>query len=95
MEGEGSRMKAVVFWTCACDVKVKAVLTMGGTSVTVQCANPSCKATRTLPGQITQLWVESEQYVWRNVELNWLVHPDQQIPDREAIQQDRDEHETS
>ena len=69
---------AEVVWTCACGIRVKAVLYMTKASVTVQCSDTSCKATRILPGQITRVSVEIEPGVWRKKELDWLVYPDQQ-----------------
>jgi hypothetical protein len=66
---------AAVWWTCSCGIKVKAVLDMSRTSVTVQCPNTSCTAQRTVPGQITRLSVETEQHVWRAVDLDWLIYP--------------------
>ena len=56
--------KAEVFWTCACGSKVRAILDMTEASATVRCPNSSCKVTRTLPGQITELSVETAPGVW-------------------------------
>jgi hypothetical protein len=67
-----------VFWTCSCGSKVKAALDMSKASVTVQCPNPPCKVRRTLPGQITQLSVETAPGVWTWMDLTGLVHPQAQ-----------------
>ena len=64
------RLRAEVFLTCACGTRVKAILDMSDTSVTVPCQNPSCKITHTLIGQITQLFVETEPGVWRQVDVS-------------------------
>jgi hypothetical protein len=64
------RLRSEVFWTCACGTRVKAILDLNDTNVTVPCPNPSCKITRTLPGQITQLFVETEPGVWRHVDVS-------------------------
>ena len=68
---------AFVWWTCACSIKVKAGLDMSKASVTVQCANRPCTTKRTLPGQITQLWVGigSDPEMWRSVGVDWLIYP--------------------
>ena len=66
---------AVVWWTCSCGIKVKAVLDLNKAGATVECADPSCRSRRTLPGQITRLSVETERDVWRVVDVNWLVYP--------------------
>jgi hypothetical protein len=68
----------MVWWTCVCGMKVKGILDMDKAGAVVECRNPSCKARRTLPGQVTSLSVETDQYVWRGVDLNWLAYPDQQ-----------------
>jgi hypothetical protein len=70
---------AEVVWTCTCGIKVKVVLHMTKTSVTVQCPDTSCKATRTLPGQITGVSIQNAPDVpWRSVDVNWLVYPPQE-----------------
>jgi hypothetical protein len=56
--------QAEVFWTCACGIKVRAVLDMTKVSATVRCPNPPCRVTRTLPGQITELTVETAPGLW-------------------------------
>jgi hypothetical protein len=67
-------VSAFVWWTCSCGIKVKAGLDMARRCVTVQCADPSCRATRTIPGQIMQLSVETEDGQWRGVDVNWLIY---------------------
>ena len=47
-------------------------------SVTVWCPNPPCKVTRTLPGQIMQLSVETALGVWTAVDLTGLIYPTDQ-----------------
>jgi hypothetical protein len=69
---------AQVAWTCSCGINVKAGLDMTRPNVTVQCPNPSCNAKRTLPGQITRLSVETEQGVWRSVDVKSLIDPPQE-----------------
>jgi hypothetical protein len=64
-----------VFWSCACGNVVKAVLDMSNASMTVQCPNPCCKVTRTLPGKVTHLSVETAPGVWTGTDLAGLVHP--------------------
>jgi hypothetical protein len=65
-----STLISEVFWTCACGTKMKAILHMSDTSVTLRCPTPSCKITRTLPGQITKLSLETEPGVWRGVDVS-------------------------
>jgi hypothetical protein len=67
-----SDAQAEVYWSCACGAKVKALLDMNKAGVAVQCPNPPCQATRTLPGQITHLWVKTERGVWKEVDLGLL-----------------------
>jgi hypothetical protein len=67
--------KAEVFWTCACGSKAKAALDLTEASVTIRCPNPSCKVTRTLPGQIMQLSVETAPGVWAAMDLTGLIYP--------------------
>jgi hypothetical protein len=69
---------AFVAWTCVCGIKVKAGLDMTNAGVPIRCPNPSCKTTRTLPGQIAQLSVEAEQGAWRSVDVNSLIDPPQE-----------------
>jgi hypothetical protein len=64
-----------VFWDCACGSKVRAVLDMTKARMTVECPNPSCEVTRTLPGQVTQLSVETALGVWAEMDLTGLLHP--------------------
>jgi hypothetical protein len=68
-------MQAVVIWNCPCGVTVKAILDMSKAGMTVQCATPSCKASRALPGEITRLWTETEQRAWDEVDVNFLIYP--------------------
>jgi hypothetical protein len=65
--------RAEVFWTCACESKVWAVLDMTKVSATVQCPNPSCKVTRTLPGRITELSMETAPGAWIWVDVTGLA----------------------
>jgi hypothetical protein len=69
------RWSSEVFWTCACGIKVRAVLDMSKARETVQCPSPPCKVTRTLPGQIEQLSLWTEQGVWTAVDLSGLIRP--------------------
>jgi hypothetical protein len=57
-------MQAEVFWTCACGIKVQAVLDMTKVSAIVRCPNARCSVTRTLPGQIIELGVETTPGLW-------------------------------
>jgi hypothetical protein len=66
---------AEVRWTCGCGAKVKARLDMSKPGVPVQCPNSPCKVTRTPPGQITHLSVETDLGVWRDVDLDRLIAP--------------------
>ena len=59
-----------VFWVCGCGTKVTAILRMTDTSMTVRCPTKSCTVTRTLPGEITKLWVETSSGVWRGVNVS-------------------------
>ncbi len=67
--------QAEVYWTCVCGSKVRAVLDLSKTNVTVGCPNPPCKITRTLPGQIMQLSVETARGVWTGTDLTGLIYP--------------------
>jgi hypothetical protein len=66
---------AEVFWTCVCWTKVKAVVDMDKAGVNVPCPNSPCKVTRTPPGQITRIWVETGLGVWKEVDLDRLISP--------------------
>jgi len=59
--------QAEVFWTCAYGSKVWAVLDITEVSATVQCPNRACTVTRTLPGQITELTVQTAPGLWMDV----------------------------
>jgi hypothetical protein len=61
-----------VFWTCSCGSKVKAGLDMTEASATVRCPNPLCQLTRTLPGQIMQLSVETALGTWTGMDVMGL-----------------------
>lgn len=69
-EAHMEKQRAEVFWTCACGSKEKANLDMTKTGVTIQCPNPPCKVMRTLPGQITQLFVETAPGMWTEVDVS-------------------------
>ena len=43
---------------------------MTDTSMPVRCPTPRCTATRTLPGEITKLAVETELGVWKEVNVS-------------------------
>src|SRR5215467_12561585 len=59
-----------VFWVCGCGTKVTAILRMTDASIAVRCPTPSCTVTRTLPGEITKLSVETGSGVWRGVNVS-------------------------
>ena len=66
---------AEVHWTCVCGTKVKAIVDMDKAGVNVPCPNSPCKVTRTPPGQITRIWVETGLGVWKEVDLDRLISP--------------------
>jgi len=65
--------QAEVFWTCACGSKVRAVLDMSKVSATVRCPNHACTVGRTLPGQITELTVETAPGVWMDATEHFML----------------------
>jgi hypothetical protein len=69
---------AEVYWTCVCGIKGRAVLDMSEAGVTHVCPNPSCKVTRTLPGQVRGLSVETTLGIWTNVDVTGLVRSSDQ-----------------
>jgi hypothetical protein len=64
---------AEVYWTCACGNKVRVVLDMSEAGVTQACPNPSCKVTRTLPGRVRELSVETALGIWTKVDVTGPV----------------------
>ena len=64
-------MGNLVIFTFACGIKVKAFFDMRKAGAKVRCPNPMCKPI-TIPGQITQLWVQTEQGGWREMDVKWL-----------------------
>jgi hypothetical protein len=65
-------------WTCACGIKVKASLDMSKAGVALACPNPSCKVTRTLPGRVRELSVETALGMWKKVDVTGLVRSSDQ-----------------
>jgi hypothetical protein len=64
---------AEVYWTCVCGIKGRAVLDMSEAGVTQVCPNPSCKVSRTLPGRVRELSVQTTLGKWTKVDVTGLV----------------------
>ena len=68
-------MANVVIWSCVCGIKKKILYDTTKPSVSVRCPNSSCQNKHIVSGEVTGLWIETEQDMWHEVDLISFVAP--------------------
>ena len=64
-------MLALVVIVCMCGTKLK-VMYDTGENTTVRCPTSPCRTKHIVPGQVTKLWIESSEQVWKPLAADHL-----------------------
>jgi hypothetical protein len=65
-------MLAVIVLNCECGAKVKVMYDTGH-KTTVRCPKGLCKTNHVVPGQITHLWLEGHDQLWKALDVAPLL----------------------
>ncbi len=62
-----ARMWSVTSWVCKCGAHVKVMYETNGTTIII-CPRPPCQIQHTVGGKVSDIWMETADYIWTPVD---------------------------